>query len=331
MTGSLKIDKPFLDRFFKRELLKKNGLVMKQNGVCAYKSCWKAHLTPLLGSRPFDDLDTFLMRFYTSTKGGNHGRETEERYNALKALYRNLTPEEKADLVPDPETLEYLMAQILPGVMAQAVLREQTSGSANKNMRRIGPVDWDKLTEDVKLHTVKVLGQLDPGIDELMNAIIVNLYVTCNAPRRCEYANLCLIDGSDHEGQLDNTYNDGIILLRNYKTAIAYGEYTFRVNRETKALFDLLLPKLGGSKYIFYPFKDTDEAQRLYRWTKRVENAFRIVSKKGLHATDLRKIYFSNKIRGRTMYNEDIWQIATEMGTSREKLMSCYAVPPIIE
>lgn len=330
MTGSLKIDKPFLDKFFKRQLLKKNGLVMKANGAYAYKCCWNAHLTKVLGERPFDEMETFLMRFYTSTKGGNHRRETEERYNALKALYRNLTPEEKADLVPEPETLEYLMGRILPGVMAEAVLREQRSGNANKNMRRIGSVDWDKLTEDVELYTLKILGKFDPDIDELMNAIIVNLYVTCNAPRRCEYANLCVTDGSDHEGQLDNTYNDGIILLRNYKTVLAYGEYVFKVNQETKKLFDLLQPKLRGSKYIFYPFKDTDEAQRSYRWTKRVENAFRIVSKKGLHATDLRKIYFSKKMHERTLFNEDIWQIATEMGTSREKLMACYAVPPII-
>ncbi|KAI9095904.1 hypothetical protein DFS34DRAFT_651158 [Phlyctochytrium arcticum] len=143
--------------------------------------------------------------------------------------------------------------------------------------------------------------------DELRAAIIVSFY-TNRPPRRSkDFSTMSL--NKDAPNHYDDENFD--IVLNDYKTVNAYGEYVFHVTRHERKMIEAYRTRFA-----------TDEDQNLFtgwenRWSEKVASIMQRVVGKPLTSTDMRKLYVSYQTAlGNLKYLPERKKMAYEMGHS---------------
>ncbi|KAJ3290978.1 hypothetical protein HK104_006395 [Borealophlyctis nickersoniae] len=241
---TVKLDEEWLNYFFRREVLKTDGTRLKETSMNQYKSRAKDLLRVIQPINDTRDMESILDKLWEV----EDVVQMENHLTCLKVIFRNLTNEEIRSLMNTEQKseVEKLLNDFTKAVMAQKKEEENDQTPSEEEQKHYIP--WNELNEKVLTYRDQMLLNVDDRTtEELENACITALYVIDHEPRRNEYGSLMY----DENGT--NSYVDGKIILRDYKTFEAYGVYEFALSDETKVLMDELVKrkKQLGTKWIF--------------------------------------------------------------------------------
>ncbi|KAJ3245844.1 hypothetical protein HK104_007931, partial [Borealophlyctis nickersoniae] len=301
-----------------RVLLKTDGKPLKESSIGQYRS----HANNLVQAiQPINDMRDMEAICDKLLKVEDVGK-METHLNCLKMIFRNLTKEEIESLMTTDRKSEVdkLLNDLTETIMAQKDLKDEENDQIPSEEEQKHYIPWNELNDKVRAYRDRLLLNVDDcTTEELEHGCIAALYVVDHEPRRNEYGSLTY----DENGE--NVYVDGNIILRDYKTFAAYGEYEFALSEETKVLMDELVRRKKQLE-IKWIFGGNDQNPRV-NWHIRMRKAFNAVSGKPLISRYLRKYRISFLQReGSLTYTKERDQLAEKMGHSTGEQQKVYTL-----